>query len=191
MAISLFAGAYANAGLITSLSGQSYIDDKGFIAISTNDTLQGTVVATSTYWKNPTNFTGFNLLADVDYYIHIFVDGGAYPNNVIGEFNIDSISHQFENGTQTLGTNKTDWLWGTNWTNMVNTPKNVGSNFSGNFSASTENIFRANTWPDHTNTNAYFTAKITAVESVPEPSTLAIFALGMIGFASRRFRKQS
>ncbi|MCJ8318427.1 MAG: PEP-CTERM sorting domain-containing protein [Colwellia sp.] len=28
-------------------------------------------------------------------------------------------------------------------------------------------------------------------ESVPEPSTLAIFALGMIGLASRRFNKQS
>ena len=26
---------------------------------------------------------------------------------------------------------------------------------------------------------------------VPEPSTLAIFALGMIGLASRRFKKQS
>ena len=30
-----------------------------------------------------------------------------------------------------------------------------------------------------------------AVQSVPEPSTLAIFALGMIGLASRRFKKQS
>jgi hypothetical protein len=29
------------------------------------------------------------------------------------------------------------------------------------------------------------------VSSVPEPSTLAIFALGMIGLASRRFKKQS
>jgi hypothetical protein len=28
-------------------------------------------------------------------------------------------------------------------------------------------------------------------ESVPEPSTLAIFALGMMGLASRRFKKQS
>ncbi|MEY8199126.1 MAG: PEP-CTERM sorting domain-containing protein, partial [Colwellia sp.] len=27
--------------------------------------------------------------------------------------------------------------------------------------------------------------------TVPEPSTLAIFALGMIGLASRRFKKQS
>ena len=30
-----------------------------------------------------------------------------------------------------------------------------------------------------------------ASNSVPEPSTLAIFALGMIGLASRRFKKQS
>jgi hypothetical protein len=29
------------------------------------------------------------------------------------------------------------------------------------------------------------------VTDVPEPSTLAIFALGMIGLASRRFKKQS
>jgi hypothetical protein len=31
----------------------------------------------------------------------------------------------------------------------------------------------------------------TAAQDVPEPSTLAIFALGMIGLASRRFKKQS
>jgi hypothetical protein len=30
-----------------------------------------------------------------------------------------------------------------------------------------------------------------AVNAVPEPSTLAIFALGMIGLASRRYKKQS
>ena len=32
---------------------------------------------------------------------------------------------------------------------------------------------------------------LTAVTTVPEPTTLAIFALGMIGLASRRFKKQS
>ena len=32
---------------------------------------------------------------------------------------------------------------------------------------------------------------LTSVTDVPEPSTLAIFALGMIGLASRRFKKQS
>jgi hypothetical protein len=34
-------------------------------------------------------------------------------------------------------------------------------------------------------------AGVKALTSVPEPSTLAIFALGMIGLASRRFKKQS
>lgn len=34
-------------------------------------------------------------------------------------------------------------------------------------------------------------ANSSSVQDVPEPSTLAIFALGMIGFASRRFKKQS
>ena len=35
------------------------------------------------------------------------------------------------------------------------------------------------------------TAQTTTSEAVPEPSTLAILALGMIGLASRRFKKQS
>jgi hypothetical protein len=38
---------------------------------------------------------------------------------------------------------------------------------------------------------ANFTTVPAAPPSVPEPSTLAIFALGMIGLASRRFKKQS
>jgi hypothetical protein len=38
---------------------------------------------------------------------------------------------------------------------------------------------------DCTTTGSCFTT------SVPEPTTLAIFALGMIGLASRRFKKQS
>lgn len=37
----------------------------------------------------------------------------------------------------------------------------------------------------------HFTEITTTTTDVPEPSTLAIFALGMIGLASRRFKKQS
>ncbi|WP_232771345.1 PEP-CTERM sorting domain-containing protein [Colwellia sp. 12G3] len=33
--------------------------------------------------------------------------------------------------------------------------------------------------------------RVRSVEAVPEPSTLAIFALGIIGLASRRFKKRS
>ncbi len=38
---------------------------------------------------------------------------------------------------------------------------------------------------------AFISASFVDSTSVPEPSTLAIFALGMIGLASRRFKKQS
>ena len=38
--------------------------------------------------------------------------------------------------------------------------------------------------------NVYFSAAITATD-VPEPSTLAIFALGLMGLVSRRFKKQA
>jgi hypothetical protein len=42
------------------------------------------------------------------------------------------------------------------------------------------------------NTSAYYGAFFYKIPTVvPEPSTLAIFALGMIGLASRRFKKQS
>jgi len=51
---------------------------------------------------------------------------------------------------------------------------------NGNFDTSTNNFAGFVMIKDDTQTN-----------SVPEPSTLAIFALGMIGLASRRFKKQS
>ncbi|WP_259367139.1 MULTISPECIES: PEP-CTERM sorting domain-containing protein [unclassified Colwellia] len=42
-----------------------------------------------------------------------------------------------------------------------------------------------------TNTNERYSTFLVRSANVPEPSTLAIFALGMIGLASRRFKKKS
>jgi hypothetical protein len=47
-----------------------------------------------------------------------------------------------------------------------------------------------NSYRNNTNNN-YSTMLVRQANHVPEPSTLAIFALGMIGLASRRFKKQS
>ena len=43
---------------------------------------------------------------------------------------------------------------------------------------------------DHSNTNVNYVFQRTVTEQVPEPSTFAIFALGIMGLASRRFKKQ-
>jgi hypothetical protein len=69
---------------------------------------------------------------------------------------------------------------------------NLGNDwFALHLNASTENMW---TWTfalsDLDDANVRIAVDYT-VSSVPEPSTLAIFALGMIGLASRRFKKQS
>ncbi|MBA6384141.1 PEP-CTERM sorting domain-containing protein [Colwellia sp. BRX10-6] len=52
---------------------------------------------------------------------------------------------------------------------------------------STDFNYHGGNLPFITDELAYVTSPRTA--EVPEPSTLAIFALGMIGLASRRFKK--
>jgi hypothetical protein len=42
-----------------------------------------------------------------------------------------------------------------------------------------------------THTSQHYSTMLVRSANVPEPSTLAIFALGMMGLASRRFKKQS
>jgi hypothetical protein len=50
---------------------------------------------------------------------------------------------------------------------------------------------RDNTFLSHEYLEPTYGIALVRVIEVPEPSTLAIFALGMIGLASRRFKKQS
>lgn len=51
---------------------------------------------------------------------------------------------------------------------------------------------QASNWTEESNANHVGSWLVRdAVVDVPEPSTLAIFALGLIGLASRRFKKQS
>ncbi len=50
--------------------------------------------------------------------------------------------------------------------------------------------FRANTYDSRDGSAATTISTFSAPTSVPEPSTLVIFALGLIGLASRRFKKQ-
>ena len=67
-----------------------------------------------------------------------------------------------------------------------------GNNGSGNLSQGLGNAptFGAYTFVNGLGRNYSYNVSVD-VQNIPEPSTLAIFALGMIGLASRRFKKKS
>jgi hypothetical protein len=58
---------------------------------------------------------------------------------------------------------------------------------NGNFNLANMDTTSGHTWSQQGSKHSLFVRATT----VPEPSTLAIFALGMMGLASRRFKKQS
>lgn len=82
---------------------------------------------------------------------------------------------------------------------LLSTPdgKNDDFSFGGSvLSGLTTNFIKLSNFPDGNCCTAYAISEIHIMGQrqntvVPEPSTLTIFALGMIGLASRRFKKQS
>jgi hypothetical protein len=69
------------------------------------------------------------------------------------------------------------------------TSGHISSNITHGWSVTEQNDGR-NT-KDKTNPNLLFASALVRANVVPEPSILAILALGMIGLASRRFKQQS
>jgi len=78
---------------------------------------------------------------------------------------------------------------GTYWASFSSTGYELYGSKVGNFG--TTMIQQINS-TNYSRTNNYIPFQLNGTTTdVPEPSTLAIFALGMIGLASRRFKKQS
>ena len=181
-AVSVFASS-ANAGLIT---GNLNVDNAFQAYISTDDGVQGVLVDSGANWPVTDTFS-YGLVDGVDYFIHIAAQDHGGIASFIGEFTLGS-GHVFENGTDTLLTNATDWqVSTTGWSNYTNATVH-GSNGSspwGNIAgvdSSAQWIWSADA---HGDNSVFFTAAIKAVD-VPEPSTLAVFALVMGGLMLRR-----
>jgi hypothetical protein len=103
---------------------------------------------------------------------------------------LDLISTNLVNGSDTnstVGTNITgvNLSAGTYWISFSGTDMHFDG--SGNAFQIAQSSLGNGTAPSHGNLATFRMSSI----DVPEPSTLAIFALGMIGLASRRFKKQS
>jgi len=92
----------------TNVSATMTVDNAFDLYISTDDTVQGTLVGSGNNWPTTYQFSQA-LTPGVTNYIHVAgVDAGD-PAMFIGEFTLDGFDFEFANGTQTLLTNTTDW----------------------------------------------------------------------------------
>jgi len=109
-------------------------------------------------------------------YNNASLDIGMPGFNWAADFTVNILLNNVITGTQTF--------------NLSSGPQNAGPWSSATFSGVDFN--RIEILHNFSTTLAYGIDNISfSSTTVPEPSTLAIFALGMIGLASRRFKKQS
>jgi hypothetical protein len=136
------------------------------------------------------------------------VDSYKPNNNTYADFSMQDSGALFEDAVTILGSNSFDGFthdsWGlfqgVNGLAAVIYSVELGDNINNLDSVSIEDsgILDMSGYGGYTGTMSTLLVRAATViqpsqptNSVPEPSTLAIFALGLMGLASRRFKKQS
>lgn len=187
--------AMAFAG--TTLTGAVNADNVFSAYISTSDSTLGTLIGSGSSWPT-TNTVSGELTDGVVNYLHVVVSNQGGPGGFLGDFSLSGTGFAFTNGTQSLLTG--DAAWGQNLTGFGNTYSaavNEGANgvgpwglLSGYGMDSPEWI-----WNYHSNggsdfNTVYFSAAIDPQSSnVPEPASLGLVGLTLLGLAAARKKR--
>ena len=195
IAYMLIVGTYANAGLINSDylvlgDGLTYFDtETQFTWLDTTQTQN------MTYANALSTFTDYRLASNGEIE-DLF--GKVFPN-----FQINYFGHSYYTGEGVIASNEASldafgllngtFGGSTNYTYGVYKDEDNISRLFGGWDQSGGSFIAGlehNGVYESANTG-YGVMMVKKTEDVPEPSTLAIFALGMMGLAARRFKKQA
>lgn len=183
--ILLIASTSASA---TLLSGGLNVDNGYAAYISTDNATQGTLVSSANNWYSTYSFSGVNLTAGQDYFLHIFAYDQGGIAGFLGEFNLSGSDHVFSNGLSNLKTNTTDWDVSTSgWNNYLDATS-LGNNGVGPWgtqsavASDAQWIWSADA---HNHNQVYFTTAISAAK-VSEPTSMMLFGFGLAGLMLAR-----
>lgn len=186
-ALMMVAAGSSAAVLTTKMS----VDNGYHVYVSTADNVQGTEFGSGNNWTTTyTNST--TLAAGQSYFLHIYAYDQGGIAGLLGDFSLTGGGHKFGNGLTSMTTNTTNWMGNTTGFGAaygaVGSLGNDGVGPWGN----RPNIADSATWiwvgDANSNNQAYFTTQINAV---PEPTTVAMFGLGLLalGAVGRRSKK--
>jgi len=178
----LSVSGFANAGLINfdyDGPGKLDVDTAGITLVSFTVIDDSIITDLDVYVELSGSFTGNNSL----WISHLGTDVQLFNSPGCCEFATGSMESLFDDEAASLPS----------WPNKVGTFKAVdllsafdGLSLAGSWTLSIQDT---SPYPNEGDDLITWAIRGTAQE-VPEPSTLAIFALGIMGLASRRFKKQ-